>query len=80
MPGNDDVTADRAYTREFLQARSRELRKLDGVEYAEIFHPIGPGTHQAVRRSRACVTALFQYDQLVIGEPRQREGRPPSEE
>lgn len=39
----DDVTADRNYIREFILARSRELGKRYGVEYAEAFHYIGPG-------------------------------------
>jgi hypothetical protein len=42
--GDDDVTADRNYIREFVLARSRELGKKYGVEYAEAFHYIGPGT------------------------------------
>jgi hypothetical protein len=41
--GDDDVTADRNYIREFLMGRSRELGKKYGVEYAEAFHYIGPG-------------------------------------
>ncbi|MBI4903270.1 MAG: PIG-L family deacetylase [Acidobacteria bacterium] len=41
--GNDDIAADRAYIKEFVMARSRELGKQYGVEYAEAFHYIGPG-------------------------------------
>lgn len=41
--GDDDVTADRNYIREFLLARNRELGRQYGVEYAEAFHYIGPG-------------------------------------
>ena len=41
--GNDDVTADRAYIKEFVLARNRELGQRYGVEYAEAFHYIGPG-------------------------------------
>jgi len=41
--GDDDVTADRAYIKEFVLARNRELGKRYGVEYAEAFHYIGPG-------------------------------------
>jgi LmbE family N-acetylglucosaminyl deacetylase len=41
--GDDDVTADRNYIREFVMNRSRELGKKYGVEYAEAFHYIGPG-------------------------------------
>ena len=41
--GDDDVTADRNYIKEFLMGRSRELGKKYGVEYAEAFHYIGPG-------------------------------------
>ncbi len=40
--GNDDITADRNYIKEFLLARDRELGKKYGVEYAEAFHYIGP--------------------------------------
>ena len=41
--GNDDLTADRAYIREFVLTRSRNLGEQYGVEYAEAFHYIGPG-------------------------------------
>lgn len=39
--GDDDVTADRNYIREFVLARSRALGQKYGVEYAEAFHYIG---------------------------------------
>ena len=42
--GHDDVTADRAYIKEFVLARNRELGRQYGVEYAEAFHYIGPGS------------------------------------
>jgi LmbE family N-acetylglucosaminyl deacetylase len=42
--GNDDVTADRNYIREFILARRRALGKNHGVEYAEAFHHIESGT------------------------------------
>jgi LmbE family N-acetylglucosaminyl deacetylase len=42
--GDDDDTADRNYIREFLLAGARELGRKYGVEYAEAFHYIGPGT------------------------------------
>jgi LmbE family N-acetylglucosaminyl deacetylase len=42
--GDDDATADRNYIKEFLLARNRELGRRYGVEYAEAFHYIGPGT------------------------------------
>lgn len=41
--GDDDVTADRNYIKQFVMGRSRELGKKYGVEYAEAFHYIGPG-------------------------------------
>jgi len=41
--GDDDVTADRNYIKEFLLSRNRELGRKYGVEYAEAFHYIGPG-------------------------------------
>jgi LmbE family N-acetylglucosaminyl deacetylase len=41
--GDDDVTADRNYIKEFVLARNRELGRKYGVEYAEAFHYIGPG-------------------------------------
>lgn len=41
--GDDDVSADRAYIKEFGLARNRELGRSYGVEYAEVFHYIGPG-------------------------------------
>jgi LmbE family N-acetylglucosaminyl deacetylase len=40
--GDDDVTADRNYIKEFVLGRNRELGKQYGVEYAEAFHYIGP--------------------------------------
>ncbi len=40
--GDDDVTADRNYIKEFVLARNRELGRKYGVEYAEAFHYIGP--------------------------------------
>ena len=42
--GDDDATADRNYIKEFVLARNRELGKQYGVEYAEAFHYIGPGS------------------------------------
>jgi LmbE family N-acetylglucosaminyl deacetylase len=39
--GDDDATADRAYIKEFILARNRELGKRYGMEYAEAFHYIG---------------------------------------
>ena len=41
----DDITADRNYIREFVMRRSRELGQKYGLEYAEAFHYIGPGTN-----------------------------------
>jgi LmbE family N-acetylglucosaminyl deacetylase len=41
--GDDDLTADRAYIKEFTLARNRELGRRYGMEYAEAFHYIGPG-------------------------------------
>ena len=39
---DDDRTADRNYIKEFILGRNRELGKRYGVEYAEVFHYIGP--------------------------------------
>jgi len=39
--GDDDVTADRNYIKEFVLARRRALGQKYGVEYAEAFHYIG---------------------------------------
>jgi LmbE family N-acetylglucosaminyl deacetylase len=47
--GDDDVTADRNYIREFVLAGSRELGKKYGVEYAEAFHYIPAGAAGADR-------------------------------
>jgi LmbE family N-acetylglucosaminyl deacetylase len=41
--GDDDLSADRNYIKEFVLARNRELGRKHGVEYAEAFHYIGPG-------------------------------------
>ena len=50
--GEDDLTADRNYIREFVLGRSRELGKQFGVEYAEAFHYVAPGASGADRDSR----------------------------
>ncbi|HTS64890.1 MAG TPA: PIG-L family deacetylase [Candidatus Acidoferrales bacterium] len=50
--GDDDVTADRNYIREFSMAHSRELGKQYGVEYAEVFHYVRPGAAGADRDPR----------------------------
>jgi LmbE family N-acetylglucosaminyl deacetylase len=41
--GEDDLTADRNYIKEFILARNRDLGRQYGMEYAEAFHYIGPG-------------------------------------
>ena len=46
--GDDDVTADRNYIREFILTRRRALGQARGVEYAEAYHYIGPGADHAV--------------------------------
>jgi len=40
--GDDDVTAERAYIKEFMLTRDRDLGRKYRVEYAEQFHYIGP--------------------------------------
>jgi LmbE family N-acetylglucosaminyl deacetylase len=50
--GDDDLTADRNYIREFVMATSRELGRQYGVEYAEAFHYIPPGASGADRDPR----------------------------
>jgi hypothetical protein len=40
--GEDDRAADRNYIREFVLAANRELGKKYGLEYAEVFHYVGP--------------------------------------
>ena len=50
--GDDDLTADRNYIKEFVIGRSRELGKQYGVEYAEAFHYIPAGASGADRDSR----------------------------
>lgn len=47
--GGDDVTADRNYIKEFLMSRSHDLGRKYGVEYAEAFHYIGPGSRGTSR-------------------------------
>jgi LmbE family N-acetylglucosaminyl deacetylase len=42
--GDDDLSADRNYIREFVLARSRTLGQKYGVQYAEAFHYIGSRT------------------------------------
>lgn len=50
--GDDDLTADRNYIREFVLARSRDLGRQYGVEYAEAFHYIPAGAAGADRDPR----------------------------
>jgi len=50
--GDDDITADRNYIREFVLARSRELGRQYDVEYAEAFHYIPAGASGADRDPR----------------------------
>ncbi len=50
--GNDDLTADRNYIKEFVMSGSRELGKQYGVEYAEVFHYIPAGASGADRDPR----------------------------
>jgi LmbE family N-acetylglucosaminyl deacetylase len=50
--GDDDVTADRNYIREFSLTRNRELGKQYGVEYAEAFHYVAAGASGADRDPR----------------------------
>ena len=45
--GNDDVTADRSYIKQFLLTRRKALGQKYGVEYAEAFHYIGPGSSRS---------------------------------
>ena len=50
--GDDDLSADRNYIREFVLAQSHELGRQYGVEYAEAFHYIPPGAAGADRDPR----------------------------
>ncbi len=50
--GDDDLTADRNYIKEFVMARSRALGRQYGVEYAEVFHYVAPGASGADRDPR----------------------------
>jgi LmbE family N-acetylglucosaminyl deacetylase len=45
--GDDDVTADRNYIKEFILARHRALGQKHGVKYAEAFHHIGSGSRSS---------------------------------
>ncbi len=45
--GDDDVTADRNYIKEFVLARRRTLGQKHGVQYAEAFHHIGSGARRS---------------------------------
>jgi LmbE family N-acetylglucosaminyl deacetylase len=50
--GDDDLTADRNYIREFGLTHNRELGKQYGVEYAEVFHYVPAGASGADRDPR----------------------------
>ena len=45
--GDDDVAADRNYIREFVLAGQRADGRPYGLQYAEVFHYIGPGTRRS---------------------------------
>jgi LmbE family N-acetylglucosaminyl deacetylase len=45
--GDDDVTADRNYIKQFVLARRRALGQKHGIEYAEAFHHIGGGPRRS---------------------------------
>jgi LmbE family N-acetylglucosaminyl deacetylase len=44
--GNDDETANREYTRQFVLGRDAEVGKKAGLSYAEAYHYIGPGANK----------------------------------
>jgi LmbE family N-acetylglucosaminyl deacetylase len=50
--GDDDLTADRNYIKEFAMSRSREIGKQYGLEYAEVFHYVPAGASGADRDPR----------------------------
>ncbi|MEZ5404326.1 MAG: PIG-L family deacetylase [Bryobacteraceae bacterium] len=45
----DDTAADRAYIKQFVLSRNRDLGRRHGVEFAEAFHYIGPGSARTSR-------------------------------
>src|SRR5262249_39818071 len=45
--GDDDVTADRNYIKEFILSRHRALGQQHGIAYAEAFHHIGGGARRS---------------------------------
>ncbi len=45
--GNDDVTADRNYIKEFILARRQALGQKHGVQYGEAFHYINSGSNNS---------------------------------
>jgi hypothetical protein len=53
--GDNDVTADRNYIREFILARRRALGQKHGVEYAEAYHyipgPKGSAVEEYVKKN-----------------------------
>jgi LmbE family N-acetylglucosaminyl deacetylase len=50
--GDDDLSADRNYIKEFAMSRSHELGRQYGVEYAEVFHYVPAGASGADRDPR----------------------------
>jgi LmbE family N-acetylglucosaminyl deacetylase len=46
--GDNDVTADRNYIREFILARRRALGQRHGFQYAEAYHYIGGGAGRSI--------------------------------
>src|SRR5437016_7552592 len=45
--GDDDITADRNYIKEFILTRHRALGQKHGLQYAEAFHYIGGGARRS---------------------------------
>jgi hypothetical protein len=56
---DNDQTADRNYIREFVLAANRDLGKKYGLEYAEVFHYVGPA-NAAIGGTRSTIDDYVQ--------------------
>jgi LmbE family N-acetylglucosaminyl deacetylase len=63
--GDDEQTADRNYIREFVLASNRELGKKYGLEYAEVFHYVGPA-NAAIGGTQSKVDAYVKEHALPL--------------
>ena len=63
--GDDDRTADRSYIREFVLDANRRLGQKYGLEYAEVFHYVGPA-NAAIGGTQSAIDAYVKQHAVPI--------------